>query len=196
MINDQIAVLNAAYAGTSFSFQLVATDRTTNATWYTAGPGSGAESAMKSALHKGTADDLNLYTNNPGGGLLGWATFPWEYSAHPKDDGIVVLYASLPGGGAVPYDEGDTATHEIGHWLGLFHTFEGGCSRKNDSVRDTPAEKSPAFGCPTGRDTCTAAGLDPIHNFMDYADDSCMFEFTSGQSTRMDTMYGNYRLNK
>lgn len=193
-VNAQIQVLNDAFASTGWSFNLVDTDWTDNASWFAMS--ASAENQAKAALRQGTADDLNIYTANPGGSLLGWATFPWEYNSDPDYDGVVILYSSLPGGSAAPYNEGDTATHEVGHWMGLYHTFEGACKNTNDSVSDTPAERSPAYGCPVGRDTCNGSGPDPIENFMDYTDDACMVEFTSGQDARMDTMFSSYRYGK
>ena len=198
-INAQIAVLNDAFdfgAGESWTFTVAATTRTNNGTWYRATPGSTAEAQMKSALRQGSADDLNIYTGINSGGLLGWATFPSSYSGNPRNDGVVIENGTVPGGDTEPYNEGDTAVHEVGHWMGLYHTFQGGCSKSGDYVSDTPSERSAAYGCPEGRNTCTGAGLDPIHNFMDYTDDYCMFEFTAGQDARMDLQFGTYRYNR
>jgi Pregnancy-associated plasma protein-A len=192
-IDQQVAVLNAAFQGSPFVFQLAAVTRTTNAAWFSMTSGSAAEAQAKAALRQGGAADLNIYTTD-GGGLLGWATFPSNYAAQPNNDGVVVLFSSLPGGSAFPYDEGDTGTHEVGHWVGLFHTFQGGCTRKGDQVGDTASERSPAFGCPTGRDSCRRqAGVDPIKNFMDYTDDACMVQFTAGQASRADAQFLQYR---
>lgn len=178
MILDQMRVLNDAFAPAGFQFVLVGYDRTVNSTWFTMMLGSAAEAAAKAALRKGGKNALNIDTASHGGGLLGWAQDPFVYASAPLLDGVVLLYSSLPGGSAEPYNLGDTATHEVGHWLGLFHTFQGGCTVASDLISDTPAERSPASGCPVGRDTCVGfrfIGADPIENFMDYSDDACMY---------------------
>lgn len=194
-IDAQIAVLNAAYASSGFSFDLVAVDTSANDSWYTC-TGGACETQMKSALRQGGANALNVYANNMAGGLLGWATFPWSYASNPSNDGVVILTASMPGGSAAPYDEGDTGTHEVGHWLGLYHTFQGGCRNPGDSVSDTAAERSPAYGCPNNRNSCRfKPGNDPITNFMDYTDDACMNTFSAGQDARMVQLFQQYRAN-
>jgi hypothetical protein len=204
-IHRQIDVLNDAFAGsnkgavasTSFQFVLAGVDRTANDAWFfDLAPGTTQERAMKSALRQGGADALNLYTAELTGGLLGWATFPSSYSRNPSDDGVVLLHSSLPGGDAAPYNLGDTATHEAGHWVGLYHTFQGGCTPKGDLVADTPAERSPDFFCDVNRDSCGGnkyPGLDPVFNFMDYGDDACIRQFTPGQAVHADELVQAFR---
>jgi hypothetical protein len=194
----QVDVLDQAFSDTRFGFQLAVDGirRPTDvpSSWLTAAPDSLDEQNMKAALRQGTAEDLNVYITQPGGGLLGWATFPWWYSGSPADDGVVILDGTLPGGAAAPYNLGDTLTHEVGHWLGLYHTFQGGCRGSGDSVDDTPPERSPAYGCPIGRDSCRKGGVDPIHNFMNYTDDACMYEFSPLQAQRGSDAWDAYRL--
>ncbi|MCL4839871.1 MAG: zinc metalloprotease [Thermoanaerobaculia bacterium] len=191
-ITAQINVLNSAYAGTGFSFYLAGTDRTTNSRWYTGCYGS-QERKMKQALAIDPANNLNIYSCRPSNGILGYAYFPNSFPESDYRHGVVLLDQSLPGGSASPYNLGDTATHEVGHYLGLYHTFQNGCKSPGDSVNDTPYEGSAAYGCPTGRDTCSSTGLDPIKNFMDYTDDACMNEFTADQTARMQAMVSTYR---
>jgi hypothetical protein len=91
------------------------------------------------------------------------------------------------------YGGGDTLTHEVGHWLMLEHTFAHGCAANGDWVADTAPEAMPQFDCPIGANTCPAPGVDPIHNFMDYTQDSCMNMFTKGQADRMSDAWLQFR---
>ncbi|KAG9095088.1 hypothetical protein FS749_011124 [Ceratobasidium sp. UAMH 11750] len=194
-INGSISALNTHYSGSGITFTLAGTDRTINATWFTkAERGTTAQTEMKKKLRQGDATTLNVYTVGfpPKADTLGYATFPRYYADNPQDDGVVIKYSTVPGGSFFPFDEGKTLTHEAGHWLGLYHTFQGGC-KGGDSVDDTPPEASPAYGCATGRDTCKGGGVDPIHNYMDYSDDQCMTEFTPGQIIRMREQIATYR---
>ncbi len=191
-IADQLQVLNDAYAGRGFSFTQGGVKRVNNSKWFDGCANSRTENQMKASLAVDPAHNLNVYSCNPGG-LLGYAYYPDSFGESDTRHGVVVLHSSFPGGAAVPYDEGDTATHEVGHYLGLAHTFEGGCSAPGDDVADTAPEASAAFGCPVGRDTCAGGGADPIFNFMDYTDDACMIEFTTDQSVRMQDITAQYR---
>lgn len=193
MIMDQMDVLNSAFAGTGFTFSLKGISRTKNNRWYTGCYSSGTENKMKQALAVDPATTMNVYTCSPSGGILGYARFPDSAPESSYIHGVVLLDESLPGGSAAPYNLGDTGTHEVGHYLGLYHTFQGGCNNPGDYVADTPAEASAAYGCPTGRDTCSGGGADPILNFMDYTDDSCMNQFSQGQIDRMHDMVNTYK---
>jgi hypothetical protein len=200
-INDQIRVLNQTYAGqeggsyTGFSFQLAGVTRTDNGWWYDAKPG--AEKDFKKTLKQGDDGDLNVYSTS-GYLYLGWAYYPQiTESNQPYLDGIVIDWRTVPGASSAyagAYDQGETLTHEAGHWLNLAHTFNGGCSEPGDFVDDTPAMSVPTGGCPAGKDSCPdMPGLDPIHNYMDYSYDSCYTEFTDGQTQRMRDAWLLYR---
>ncbi|KAJ3575851.1 hypothetical protein NP233_g822 [Leucocoprinus birnbaumii] len=197
-ITAQMNVFNQDYANTGISWNHVNTSRIISPEWFAKlGPNTTEETLLKTNFRKGSASTLNVFTvgfeGGSGQGLLGYSTFPFDYQAKPNLDGVVILYSTLPGGSEAPYNAGRTLTHEAGHWVGLYHTFQGGCTGVGDSVDDTPAEASPAFGCPTGRDTCAGGELDPVHNFMDYTDDVCMTGFTPGQVQRLQAQLRTYR---
>ena len=194
-IAQQVAVLNSSFGGqggtgatdTGFSFTLAGTYRYNNTQWHQ----DKSSSTYRKQTRKGGANALNIWLVDFD--WLGIATFPWDYRRNPGVDGIRVQYTSLPGGSEANYDLGETATHEAGHWLGLYHTFQGGCTTTNDEVADTPAQSGSTYGCPEGRDSCSLPGLDPIHNYMDYSFDACYTNFSSGQSSRMSQMWTAYR---
>lgn len=194
-IDAQIAYMNSRYSGTGFSFVLASVDRTNSKSWWTMTPGTAKESQAKNALAIDPLHRFNVYTCKPGQSLLGWATFPWSYAESSKMHGVVMHYGSVPGGYLAPYNLGGTLAHEAGHYLGLYHTFQGGCVSPGDQIDDTPYEASPATGCPNSRDTCTQPGTDPFHNYMDYTDDVCYTNFTANQVTRMQSSVGTYRPN-
>ena len=204
-VRRQVAVLDDAYDGgqsadnarTRFSFYLASFERVRNNRWHDATIGSKADLTMRKKLHVGGPEDLNVYVSEPrqrdGNVVLGWSSAPWDVSRRTKLDGVTVHQGSLPGGELFGYDRGDTLVHEVGHWLGLFHTFEGGCTEENDRVDDTPAQGEPSTTCEGDRDTCELPGLDPVHNFMDYSIDACMNMFTPGQVSRMTDNWLAYR---
>lgn len=217
LIHSQIDILNEdfdAIAGTpgaggnagKIRFVLASTDPSGNATTginvvtnnsYFTDPGSGL-SPMKNALHWDTSKYFNIYTNDANG-ALGYATFPSE-SAGDAEDGVVLLYTSVgrnaPQGGI--YNQGRTATHEVGHYLGLFHSFQGGCGSANspytsgDLIKDTNAHAQPDFECNAAQSTCGGWAL-PLENYMNYTPDTCMTKFTVEQVNRMRCSIINYR---
>jgi hypothetical protein len=200
-----VATLNRGMAGGQsplaaslrYRFLLKKTTYTKNEGWYHAYLFGPRDRAAKRKLHRGNARALNLYIN--GGGprgtpVLGWARFPWQYQSTPALDSVTVNVAGMRGGSARGYNLGDTVIHETGHWLGLYHTFQGGCGTTGDLVADTPAEAEPSFRCDAQRDTCAAdPGNDPVRNFMDYSLDSCMNRFTAGQVQRIDAAFDKWR---
>ncbi|KAG8846954.1 hypothetical protein FRB91_000306 [Serendipita sp. 411] len=165
VIKVAILALNYHYRGAGFLFSLDKITRTQNDDWFlNAKSGTSAESQMKNTLVEGDKAVLNLYSVGFTGGLLGYATFPWDVYTNPKRDGVVFSHTTVPGGSEPNYNQGKTLSHEVGHWLGLFHVFEtGSCTGKGDYVDDTPLQQTPTSGCPESKSSCTNNGGDSIH---------------------------------
>ncbi|KAL3781324.1 hypothetical protein ACHAW5_007178 [Stephanodiscus triporus] len=179
-------------ADSNIRFCLAGTTTTDNADWYYADPWNATLTTMKEALHIGGSETMNVYVSSLGGAALGMATKPPNDS---KRDGVVILNEVMPGGPLGTLSEGDTLTHEVGHWLGLMHTHDnpnGPCSGEGDYFMSF--EASPSFGCDVTKDECqNDGGKNPIHDFMSYSDDDCMDQFTPGQNLRMQQAWETYR---
>ena len=199
-INDQIEALNLSFAGfyggvdTGFRFELAGRRSHDERPLVQHDPGRRGRVQGERALRRGGADALNIYTVD-GGKYLGWAYFPSGYKSRPHVDGVIIASARcraarFRASGLQPrlhrHARGRSLARPVPH-------VPGRCNAKGDYVSDTPAEKGPAFGCQVGRDTCLEAGVDPIHNYMDYSDDPCYFEFTAGQAERMQAQYLFFR---
>jgi PKD repeat protein len=136
---------------------------------------------------------LNIWVCNLGGGILGYAQFPGGPAA---SDGVVVgfRYFGSIGTAQSPYNKGRTLTHEVGHWLNLYHIWgdDGGSCSGSDLVNDTPNQANSNGGCPTFPRTDNCSPSSPgvmFMNYMDYVNDACMYMFSAGQSTRMNALF-------
>lgn len=143
---------------------------------------------------------LNIYTNTAAG-ALGYVPNLPQYGGlvGTSADRVVIAWDAFGryASGGAPYDRGRSATHEVGHYLGLYHTFDNGCGSPTacyttgDLICDTAGEAMARYGCPGSASSCGSA--DPIHNYMDYTDDTCMTGFTPEQVRRMRCTLQSYR---
>ena len=166
--------------------------RSTNNTWFN------DSGQYYNTLAWDTNEYLNIYTNSAGGALGYVPGFPQFGIVGSKADRVVILWSSFGLNSPIgaPYNKGRTSTHEIGHYLGLYHTFQGGCApagncyNNGDVICDTNPDGTPHFGCPNSN-SCSSP--DPTDNYMEYTDDLCMERFTFEQINRMRCTLTHYR---
>jgi predicted Zn-dependent protease len=205
---DQLNRLNMSFAGgqggsaTRFEFVLRAYEsiHVSNARVEVT---SARANRLKRSQHEGGRATLNIYTANHlyyrGGEISGYTTPPWRVKNQPLRDGVWLRRGVMPGvpGGPSYRDAGDVLVHEVGHWLGLYHVYQGYCDGRGDRVADTgrmSQASAQLLTCET-RDTCgNDRGLsDPVRNFMSSGGDGCLDLFTAGQARRMSNQWNRYR---
>ena len=136
---------------------------------------------------------LNLWVGTIGGGILGYAQFPGGAAA---TDGVVIspVYFGRTGSVTAPFNLGRTGSHEVGHWLNLNHIWgdDGTACTGTDNVADTPNQADENYGKPTFPQVSCSNGPngDMFMNYMDYTDDAGMYMFSTGQSSRMNALFG------
>ena len=215
-ILEQVDILNEDYlamAGTNgangtnalIQFQLATEDpagdpttgitRSANNTWFNDG------GSYWNTLAWDPSRYINIYTNTCGGNLGYVPALPQSGIVGALSDRVVILWSAVGRDAPIgfPYDQGRSATHEVGHYLGLWHPFDNGCGTASapgcyttgDRICDTNSEANPVFGCPASSASCSSPN--PFHNYMDYSDDLCMEEFTPEQVNRMRCTLANWR---
>lgn len=134
---------------------------------------------------------LNMWVCELGNNLLGFAQFPG--TAPANRDGVVInwRYFGDVGTATAPYNLGRTATHEVGHWLGLRHIWGDGDCSVDDGVADTPIAGAPNYSCNTSKVSCGTT--DMVQNYMDYTNDGCMNIFTQGQGAVVNAVLSGTR---
>ena len=198
-IEAQTAVLNSVYNEFGYSFYINSIDSAVNAGWYYATDSHKYETdpwdnddqflAMTQAMTVDVLNSINYFWTGASM-TAGLGVYPWSFSEDDPRHGIYCANYTIPGG-SYPYTEGYTGVHEVGHYFGLYHTFENGCSNPGDSVDDTPYQSNANTGCPSAPYSC--GSNDDVGNYMDYMDDVCMTHFTTGQQDRIQWALGTYR---
>jgi hypothetical protein len=147
-VRDSLNVLTREFAP-AFSFHLAGVDYTDQNEWFDlfADLEDVDMRRMKRSLKLGGMKVLNIYSTTLLDGVIGISSFPQDYAKNPTQDGVVIHFQTLPGGSYSGVNQGKTLVHEVGHWLGLYHIFEGGCSFPNDFVEDTRPQADIAVGC-------------------------------------------------
>ncbi len=205
-IIEQVQVLNERFKSTGVQFYIDGVEDVVNNTWFKKcsllkknGAVNRKYVKMTKKLAVAPRSTVNIYSCQLPGTALGFGIIAGLLPEGHKANGIVLDHLTFPGGPYEQYSKGITGVHEMGHYLGLLHTFypgvdgmPNGCDGNGDEVADTPFEAEPAYECKP-RDSCPQAGMDPIKNFMDYTDDNCRKKFSIGQKIRMLDMTLYYR---